>query len=75
MRDSRQPCVVEDPCTPRNFRHENRETSGMPAGHDDGRPAGEGLGRTARMDVPEESDSGIATYESFEPRWETVEGE
>ena len=47
----------------------------MPAGHDDGRPAGEGLGRTARMDVPEESDSGIATYESFEPRWETVDGE
>ena len=31
----------------------------MPAGHDDGRPAGEGLGRTARRDVPEESDSGI----------------
>ena len=47
----------------------------MPAGHDDGRPAGEGLGRTARRDVPEESDSGIATYESFEPRWETVDGE
>ena len=47
----------------------------MPAGHDDGRPAGEGLGRTARMDVSEGSDSGIATYESFEPRWETVEGE
>ena len=35
----------------------------MPAGHDDGRPAGEGLGRTARMDVPEESDSGIASEE------------
>jgi len=47
----------------------------MPAGHDDGRPAGEGQGRTARAHVPEESDSGIDTYESFEPRWETVEGE
>ena len=39
--------------------HENRETSETPAGHADSRPAGEGLGRTARMYVFEESDSGI----------------
>ena len=31
----------------------------MPAGHVSGRPAGEGLGRTARVHVSEESDSGI----------------
>ena len=31
----------------------------MPARIEDGRPAGEGLGHTARMHVPEESDSGI----------------
>jgi RNA-directed DNA polymerase len=31
----------------------------MPAGHDVSRPAGEGLGRTARVYVPEGSDSGI----------------
>jgi len=47
----------------------------MPAGHDASRPAGEGLGRTTRVHVPEESDRGIDTYESFEPRWETVDGE
>jgi hypothetical protein len=39
--------------------HENRETSGMPAAKVHCRTAGEGLGRTARMHVPEESDSGI----------------
>ena len=37
--------------------HENRETSTMPA--EDGRTAGEGYGRKARMHVVEESDSGI----------------
>jgi hypothetical protein len=47
----------------------------MPTGHDASRPAGEGQGRTTRVHVPEGSDSGIGTYESFEPRWETVEGE
>jgi hypothetical protein len=31
----------------------------MPARIEDGRPAGEGLGHTARMYVPEESDSGV----------------
>jgi hypothetical protein len=39
--------------------HENRETSGMPAGQQDGRPAGEGNGCTARVYVAEGSDSGI----------------
>jgi hypothetical protein len=38
--------------------HENRETSEAPAGNNS-RTAGEGLGRKARMDVPEESDSGV----------------
>ena len=55
--------------------HENRETSEMPEAILCDRPAGEGSSRTARVHVFEESDSGIATYESFEPRWETVEGE
>ena len=39
--------------------HENRETSETPAVEADGRSAGEGLGRTARMYVSEESDRGI----------------
>jgi hypothetical protein len=39
--------------------HENRETSGMPAANISRRTAGEGLGRTARMHIPEESDSGV----------------
>ena len=39
--------------------HENRETSEMPAVKPGIRTAGEGLGRTTRMYVPEESDSGI----------------
>ena len=38
--------------------HENRETSEAPAGNDS-RTAGEGLGRTIRMHVSEESDSGV----------------
>ena len=45
--------------TPRNFLHENRETSETSAVRPDSRTAGEGSGRTARMHVPEESDSGI----------------
>ena len=45
--------------TPRNFMHENRETSEVPAAQPGGRSAGEGLGRTARMYVSEESDRGI----------------
>ena len=39
--------------------HENRETSKTPAVHSDSRSAGEGLGRTARMYVSEESDRGV----------------
>jgi RNA-directed DNA polymerase len=38
--------------------HENRETSETPAARSS-RTAGEGLGRAARMHVPEESDSGV----------------
>jgi hypothetical protein len=45
--------------TPRNFIHENRETSETPAVNVSRRTAGEGLGRTARVHVCEESDSGI----------------
>jgi hypothetical protein len=39
--------------------HENRETSEMPAVKPGNRTASEGPGRTARMHVPEESDSGV----------------
>jgi RNA-directed DNA polymerase len=39
--------------------HENRETSATPAVQPDSRTAGEGSGRTARADVPEESHDGI----------------
>src|SRR5215471_9685407 len=45
--------------TPRNFVHENRETSETPAAEADGRSAGEGQGRTARVYVCEESHSGV----------------
>jgi hypothetical protein len=45
--------------TPRNFMHENRETSETPAVKPDVRSAGEGLGRTARVYVCEESHSGV----------------
>jgi len=45
--------------TPRNFIHENRETSETPAAKPGGRTAGEGLGHKPRMHVIEESDSGI----------------
>jgi hypothetical protein len=45
--------------TPRNFLHENRETSEIPAGKPDGRSAGDGSGRTARVYVCEESHSGV----------------
>src|SRR5215470_12991698 len=39
--------------------HENRETSETPAVKPDCRSAGEGLGRTARVHVSEESHSGV----------------
>ena len=45
--------------TPRNFMHENREPSGMPAVPVSRRTAGEGSGRTARVHVSEESHCGI----------------
>ena len=45
--------------TPRNFMHENRETSEMSVIECDFRTAGEGQGRTARMHIFEESDSGV----------------
>src|SRR5215469_6306978 len=45
--------------TPRNFIHENRETSETPAVQPDSRAVGEGDGRTARMYVSEESHRGI----------------
>src|SRR5262249_4009111 len=47
------------PDTPRNFMHENRETSETPAVQPDSRSAGEGLVRTARAYVCEESHNGI----------------
>jgi len=45
--------------TPRNFMHENRETSETPAVQWGGRSAGEGKSHTARMYVSEESHSGV----------------
>ena len=45
--------------TPRNFMHENRETSEISMIDADCRTVGEGQGRTARMHIPEESDSGV----------------
>ena len=45
--------------TSRNFMHENRETSETPAVPTDGRSAGEGSGRTARVYVCEESHCGV----------------
>ena len=45
--------------TPRNFMHENRETSETPAAQPCSRSAGEGSGRTARVYVSEESHCGI----------------
>ena len=45
--------------TPRNFMHENRETSEISVIETDCRTAGEGQGRTARMHISEESDSGV----------------
>ena len=47
------------PGTPRNFMHENRETSGMPTTEISRRTAGEGSGHTARVYVSEGSHRGI----------------
>jgi RNA-directed DNA polymerase len=53
------PAWSKTPGTPRNFMHENRETSETPAVKPDCRSAGEGPGRTARVYVGEESHSGV----------------
>jgi hypothetical protein len=53
------PAQSKAPGAPRNFIHENRETSEMPAANVSRRTAGEGSGRTARVHACEESDSGI----------------
>src|SRR6266536_6516675 len=45
--------------TPRNFMHENRETSETPAAQLGGRSAGEGSGHTARVYGCEESHCGV----------------
>ena len=64
--------------TPKNFLHENRETSEAPAVEPDSRSAGEGESHTARMYVPEESDSGIVpmnhSYNDGGPSAESEEG-
>jgi hypothetical protein len=58
--------------------HENRETSEMPEAEDRDRPAGEGKGRTARVHVFEESDSGTVpmnhSNKSGKPPAESEEG-
>src|ERR1700737_1896385 len=54
VRRSRRP-----PDTPRNFMHENRETSETPAAQPGRRSAGEGQSHQARTYVYEESHSGI----------------
>jgi RNA-directed DNA polymerase len=46
-------------CKPRNFMHENRETSETPAAQPSSRSAGEGQSHKARAYVYEESHSGI----------------
>jgi hypothetical protein len=63
--------------TPRNFMHENRETSETPAGKPDGRSAGEGSGRTARVYVCEESHSGVLpmNHSNKDARLSTESGE
>jgi RNA-directed DNA polymerase len=58
--------------------HENRETSETPAAERGSRTAGEGLGRTARMYVPEESHSGTVpmnhSNKDGKPSAESAEG-
>ena len=66
---------MKTPDTPRNFIHENRETSEMPAANLSRRTAGEGLGRTARVHVCEESDSGILPMNHSNKDGKLVSGE
>ena len=51
-----------------NFMHENRETSETPVSRAGSRPAGEGHGRTTRMNVWEESDRGIVPMNYWNQR-------
>src|SRR5262249_3829868 len=64
--------------TPRNFMHENRETSETPAAQPGSRSAGEGKGHAARGHVGEEAHSGIVTMNHWnkntEPSAESGEG-
>ena len=53
------PAWSKTPGTPRNFMHENRETSETPAAQPCSRSAGEGSGHTARVYVSEGSHRGI----------------
>jgi hypothetical protein len=63
MGDSASPCSVRRSRRPQtrleNFMHENWETSETPAAKPGRRSAGEGKSHTARMDIFEESHSGI----------------
>ena len=61
--------------TPRNFMHENRETSETPAVQSGCRSAGEGSGRTARMPVCEESHCGIVPMNHSNKDGRLVSGE
>ncbi len=61
--------------TPRNFMHENRETSETPAVQSGCRSAGEGSGRTARMHVCEESHCGIVPMNHSNKDGRLVSGE
>src|ERR1700726_4304936 len=58
--------------------HENRETSETPVVQPDSRSAGEGSGHTARMDVSEESHSGVVpmnhSNKDGKPSAESAEG-
>jgi hypothetical protein len=63
------------PGTPRNFIHENRETSEMPAVNLSRRTAGERSGRTARVHVCEEWDSGILPMNHSNKDGKLVSGE
>ena len=55
--------------------HENRETSEMPAARISCRTAGEGLGRTARVFVSEESHRGIVPMKHSNKDGNIVSGE
>ena len=70
--------MVEDPDTPRAFKHENRETSETPVLKPGSRSGGEGKSHTARMCASEESHSGIVpmnhSNKDSKPSAESEEG-